>query len=188
MDARAVRTRSALVDAMVLLVKEKGFDQLRLNEILAEADVGRSTFYGHFTDKDDLLISSFVGMIDMTDKAEVEHYRGAVPFVLPSASLLHHIQEFSDFAQKIAASELFDAQMEAGEHKLRAIAERRIGALYPQISGPERKRAAVFVAGAFIGMVKWWMRRGLREDWRGLDRTFRAMVETGLRSGAAGTG
>lgn len=180
MDQRAARTRTALIDAMVALVKERGFDELKLNEILAEAEIARSTFYGHYAGKDDLLISSFVNMLDITDKAEAAHYGALLPCVLPSAPLLNHIQEFSDFARKMAGSEMFDVQMEAGEKKLREIAARRIGELYPHLSGAERTRASVFIAGAFIGMIKWWMTRGLKEDWRELDRAFRSMVEAGL--------
>ncbi len=41
-------------------------------------------------------------------------------------------------------------------------------------------RAAVFIAGAFTGMLRWWMHRGLQEDWREIDRAFKAMVEAGL--------
>lgn len=188
MDQRAVRTRSALVDAMVLLVKEKGFDELRLNEILVEADVGRSTFYGHYTDKDDLLLSSFVNMLDMADKAEVAHYGTMLPCVLPSAPVLRHVQEYAEFAKKMAASSLFDAQMEAGERKLREIALRRIGEMYPQLGGAERTRAAVFIAGAFVGMIKWWMQRGLKEDWQELDRAFSTMVTAGLDAHLASRG
>ncbi len=111
MDARIAKTRNALIYAMVTLVKERGFDALKLNDILAEAGVPRSTFYGHYADKDDLLISSYVNMLDMTDKAEWDYCKGVPPCVLPSASLLNHIQEFGDYARKIVASAQFDAKM-----------------------------------------------------------------------------
>jgi AcrR family transcriptional regulator len=180
MDARVLKTRKALIDAMVVLVREKGFDDIRLNDILAEAEVGRSTFYGHYADKDDLLISSSATMLRMADDAERAHYGDALPSVVPSAPVLRHIHEYSDFALRVASSSLFDAKMQVWERTLRAIAERRIADMYPHLAGPERARAAVFIAGAFVGIVKWWMQRGLKEDWHDLDRAFQNMIEAGL--------
>ena len=57
MDARVRRTRDALGNALVTLILEKPFDDITIQEVLDRAGVGRSTFYSHFSDKDDLLFS-----------------------------------------------------------------------------------------------------------------------------------
>src|SRR5215212_11646165 len=54
-DRRVQRTRALLHDALVSLVHEKSYDDIVVKEILARADVGRSTFYAHYRDKDELL-------------------------------------------------------------------------------------------------------------------------------------
>src|ERR1044071_548362 len=56
-DARVRRTRDALGDALVALMHEKPFETITVQDVLDRAKVGRSTFYSHYSDKDDLLMS-----------------------------------------------------------------------------------------------------------------------------------
>ena len=56
-DARVRRTRDALGDALIALMQEKPFDTITVQEVLDRAHVSRSTFYAHYSDKDDLLMS-----------------------------------------------------------------------------------------------------------------------------------
>ena len=62
-DRRAVRTRRAILSAFVALVQERRYNAIRVNEIIEKADVGRSTFYAHFRNKDDLLRQSMRGLL-----------------------------------------------------------------------------------------------------------------------------
>lgn len=54
-DRRIVRTRLAIRDALVSLIKEKGFDALTVRDIVVRANINRGTFYLHYKDKFDLL-------------------------------------------------------------------------------------------------------------------------------------
>jgi AcrR family transcriptional regulator len=56
-DRRVRRTRRLLREALLELILEKGYDRLTVQDVLDRADVGRATFYAHFHDKDDLLVS-----------------------------------------------------------------------------------------------------------------------------------
>ena len=58
-DRRVRRTRRILHEALISLVLEKGYGRITVQDILDRADVGRSTFYAHFRDKEALLVSSF---------------------------------------------------------------------------------------------------------------------------------
>ncbi|MGC4069421.1 MAG: TetR/AcrR family transcriptional regulator [Polyangiaceae bacterium] len=53
------RTRRLLREALVELTLERGWDSVSVLDVCAKADIGRSTFYVHFADKEDLLLSGF---------------------------------------------------------------------------------------------------------------------------------
>lgn len=57
-DRRVRRTRRALHQALIGLMLERGYARITVQDILDRADVGRSTFYAHFRNKDDLLVGS----------------------------------------------------------------------------------------------------------------------------------
>ncbi|MCA9880192.1 MAG: helix-turn-helix transcriptional regulator, partial [Thermomicrobiales bacterium] len=58
-DRRSRRSRRLIVDALLALMLEKRFDRITVQEIIARADVGRTTFYGQFENKEDVLHSEF---------------------------------------------------------------------------------------------------------------------------------
>ena len=58
-DRRIARTRRALRESLSSLVMERGWSAVSVQEICERADIGRSTFYLHYADKDELLLSGF---------------------------------------------------------------------------------------------------------------------------------
>jgi AcrR family transcriptional regulator len=63
-DRRVRRTRRILHEALISLILEKGYERTTVQDVLDRADVGRSTFYAHFRDKEALLVMSFDGLRD----------------------------------------------------------------------------------------------------------------------------
>ncbi len=63
-DRRSQRTRDTLIQAMLALIETKHYDQITVQDIVDRANVGRSTFYAHFDNKDELLSSGFEQMLD----------------------------------------------------------------------------------------------------------------------------
>jgi AcrR family transcriptional regulator len=57
-DRRIERTRQALRSAFVNLTLTRGYTEVTVEDIAAQANVGRSTFYMHYRGKDDLLRQS----------------------------------------------------------------------------------------------------------------------------------
>lgn len=58
-DRRVQRTEQLLRETLIALILEKGYDAITIQDVLGRANLGRSTFYAHFRDKEDLLLSGF---------------------------------------------------------------------------------------------------------------------------------
>src|SRR5512139_3251865 len=58
-DRRVLRTRATLREALVRLILERGWDDISVQDVCDRANVGRSTFYSHFADKEELLLAGF---------------------------------------------------------------------------------------------------------------------------------
>jgi AcrR family transcriptional regulator len=161
-DRRAARTRMLLAEALMSLGAERGVEAIAVGELVEEAGIARSTFYAHFAGKDDFLIRSFVNMIGATEAA----YRKKHPErrdVLPSLPLFQHVHDAREFATRMAQSEIFPHQLAAGEAKLAEIAEANLMRIKPAWSVEQRREASIFIAGGFVGMLRWWILSGLKQ-------------------------
>ncbi|HFI0564305.1 TPA: TetR/AcrR family transcriptional regulator [Streptococcus suis] len=55
MDRRIAKTKRAIFQAFLTLLNDKGYDEMRVQDVIDLADVGRSTFYAHYASKEALL-------------------------------------------------------------------------------------------------------------------------------------
>lgn len=68
-DLRIIKTKKAIYDALLHLLKDITFENVKVSDICNIALVNRSTFYSHFTDKYDLLSSYITDMqLDLTNE------------------------------------------------------------------------------------------------------------------------
>ncbi len=91
MDRRTIKTRHALHGALLRLLTRWPWEEIDVQALCNEANVGRSTFYGHYRNREALLLESFseIG----TGFANAGATRGqSVPATLPFlAPLVDHI-------------------------------------------------------------------------------------------------
>src|SRR5262245_23906227 len=78
-DRRVERTRQSLSEALILLIREKGYEALTVQDIIDRANVGRSTFYAHFGDKDDLLVNGLQALRASLEQHQRRALSGATP-------------------------------------------------------------------------------------------------------------
>ena len=54
-DLRIIKTKNNLYNALIDLMKDKSFEEIKVSDICSKALINRSTFYAHYEDKYELL-------------------------------------------------------------------------------------------------------------------------------------
>ena len=182
-DARVRRTRDALGDALVALMQEKPFDTITVQDVLDRANVSRSTFYSHYSDKDDLLMSDAEEFFEALSMALSQHGDKS-DRVFPVREFFAHLADVQPFFKALVKSGKYQENMElARGHFARGI-ERRLGELPRGRSIPPNELPAIAYtqAGALLSLLAWWLDRGMRESPAEMDELFHRMVWTGVVS------
>ena len=143
-DRRFDRTQSALLDAFRTLLLQADYDALSVSDIIAEARIGRSTFYEHFQNKDDLLRESMrVVLIPLAEAATG----------LPSPQLLFVVRHFGD-RSRLARKLLSDPTRRLIWEYLSKLIEQRLG---DKAEGSlPRALYARQVAAGQLGLLEAW--------------------------------
>src|SRR4029079_9825369 len=124
-DRRIRRTRDRLGDALVELMQEKRFDTITVQHVLDPAEVGRSTFYSHFRDKNDLFLSDADEFFEKLSGL-LSRCGDASERVAPVREMLAHLVDVRPFYDALSASGRLHDVMSLGEaHFARGI-ERRL--------------------------------------------------------------
>lgn len=176
-DARVRRTRNALGDALIALMQQKPFDTITVQDVLDRAHVSRSTFYTHYSDKDDLLMSDaeeFFEALSMALSAQGDKSDR----VFPVQEFFAHLADVQPFFKALVKSGKYQENMDlARGHFARGI-ERRLAELPRGKSIPPNDRPAIAFAhaGALLSLLTWWLDRGMRESPAKMDELFHRIV------------
>jgi len=148
-DPRTLRTRQALLGAFNALFFERPYERITVDAIVRRAGVGRSTFYEHYVDKEDLLSASIrtplAGLASLVDRSsDVDTARRAVA---------HFWQN------RTQARMLFAGRARAPITRVLAslIAE-RLAARARGAGRPSTNLSAVAVAESHVGTIAAWLR------------------------------
>lgn len=178
-DRRVRRTRGRLGDAIVGLMHEKPFDSITVQEVLDRASVGRSTFYAHYRDKNDLFLSDADEFFEaMTSRLARTGERS--DRVAPVAEFFAHAADAGPFRAALAASGRMADVMELGRRHFARAIEKRLG---PSPRGRGRARAALAhaLAGAVISLLGWWLEERMPFSAEEMDALFHGLVRGGAR-------
>src|SRR5947209_9574584 len=102
-DKRVRETRDALGDALLALIEEKHFDAITVQEVLDRAKVGRSTFYVHYRDKDDLFLSDVEEFLELTATA-LSRKKDKGQRVAPVKEFFAHVRDGAKLYKGLIAS------------------------------------------------------------------------------------
>lgn len=160
-DRRVQRTRRALRDALLSLLPERGWDDIGVQDICERADVGRSTFYLHFQNKEQLLAGGFgdlSAMLRERGSTANEGGRGQLSFL---RGLIDHVHE----QRKVFRSLIGRRSGHVVQMRFREMVLQLVEADLAPVAaaGWQRDAAARYVAGALFELLAWWVEaRGAR--------------------------
>lgn len=182
-DRRASRTRNSLSDALIELILEKRYDSITVQNVIDRADVGRSTFYAHYRDKEDLFLSGWERLLDGVAQHIVWENVREGRFV-PVAELFSHVQEFHRFYRALARARKTDLIFKTGPSYLtksieNALTSRLTGKLQPSVPIPILSN---YLASEILALMKWWLDHDMPYPPKRMDEMFHELVMPGFRS------
>jgi AcrR family transcriptional regulator len=186
-DRRVQRTRQLLQDALLALILEKGYAAITVQDILDRANLGRSTFYVHYRDKDDLLVSEFEHFKVMFEQYEAQPpgdgHKMAASAPTPSLAFFRHAGEQhrlyqamvgkqgGEVVQKYLYRYVFDLMK---DHLSRPIA--RAG----QLTVP-RDILIHHVVSSFLSLLTWWLDHDMPYSAERMEEIFNTLTVTGFK-------
>lgn len=185
-DRRAQRTRKTLQETLIELMGEKPYDAITIQDIADRADIGRTTFYLHFSTKDELFISCHEAMVRQFPIAPL-HPLSREELLSPEApagmtSAYKHLEEARPLLYAIfqGKDSLFimrrirDWNAQEIETNLRtAFAEAE--------STIPLDVLANYLAGAQIALLHWWLEKRQPHTLENLAQTFHRLQRAAIR-------
>ena len=151
-DRRVERTRQSLLDAFRDLVLARGYDAITVRDVVEAANVGRSTFYEHFEDKEAIFQESARPLLSvLADAVCADRIPEQLPLVVA------HFGE----NRRLARVMLAGSARRLMTRFLAAMIEHRLAAAARRTHAPKPllplRLIAVHLADAQFGLVVAWL-------------------------------
>lgn len=185
-DRRVRRTRELLRRALFSLIQEQGYDRITVQDLLDRADIGRSTFYAHYRDKDDLLLSSFEDIRSTlaAERKAAEQTTGAPSgFLQPLLVVFRHVEGHRHLWQPLAHKGGAEVVTRIMRDHVTDLVREHLRSQFPGLgrNQPQLEAAVQFVAGACLGLLLWWLDNDVPYSAEELYATFRRLTTQGVR-------
>jgi len=216
LDRRVQKTRKLLQDALIELVAEKSYESVTIREILDRANVGRSTFYAHFQDKDQLLHSILDRLNELFEQHEklfldAKNNFGNADIMNLTHELSHTLSLFKFIGQNhrffkamlgnrgygIFAKPVYDYVFvhvhgiftKPAHNDVAAHVHESFKMLksHEKYGSLESEIAAHYFVSALMGILVWWVEKDKPCRAEEIDRLFRELAVPGFRHVLAAT-
>jgi len=177
-DRRSQRTRHLVGEAFVQLLREKGYSTITVSDIIQRADIGRSTFYSHFRDKEDLFVSQLDRVIEV-----LSHHlpdQREIPF-FPSLGLFRHVGEEYELYKAILWTPGIDLFVKHLQTSLSHRIEQGFQERGRKFEIPIPVMAS-FIAGSFLTLLKWWLENKMVYSPEQMDGYFKKLTMMGIEA------
>lgn len=175
-DRRSERTRQALSEALIALMLEKTYDAITVQDIIDRANIGRSTFYSHYIDKDDLLTSQFerIGKeLQITSKRDYA--------LLPIMEFFQHAQENHRLFKSLIWGSGSDFIVRAMHNHMDVHFENMLQEKLGSLTNPVLvKMVAHQITGTMMTLLHWWLDQKMPFSPQEMDTYFHDLVVPGV--------
>jgi AcrR family transcriptional regulator len=179
-DRRSQRTRQLLRKALIDLMLEKHYESISVDEITGRANLGRSTFYVHYHDKDDLMIQSVEESLD-TFFFQIRENNERQPEDFTVTPFFYHLQAIYPLYRALRWTGKTGDVFDRLQKNLSQWFESRLRAAHPgQSIDPPADLAAYAAVGALIALVEWWLNNKMAYPPERMDEICKKLVMNGL--------
>jgi AcrR family transcriptional regulator len=167
--------------AVIALMQEKRYDSITVQDIIDRADVGRSTFYAHYQDKEDLVNSNLEDILDDLSQHLAENAPDNQQ-IIPTLALFRHVQEEQHLFEAMRGGRGLDLLLEKAQVYWSKRVETQLQSLLPQGQTPPVPLSIVasYLSGALGTFFKWWLDNHLPYSPERMDEMFQKVVMPGV--------
>jgi AcrR family transcriptional regulator len=180
-DRRTKRTDQSLIHALLELIETKPYDLITVQDIIEKANVGRSTFYAHYQNKDGLLLKGFEHTLDLLAGGIGLTGDGRVTF--DTTVLFIHARGHREIYKKLVWGSGFKLLMKDAHAALSRKVEDRLSSLLPtrQSYPIPLPLLSYTMSGTLLMMLKWWLDRGMPHPPEEMDAFFQQLLMESVR-------
>jgi AcrR family transcriptional regulator len=183
-DRRIPRTRAMLQHALTSLILKKGYEAITIQDICDEANVARSTFYAHYTSKDDLKRSGFERKELVDRQREVQAAPGDIKdrSLGFSLTMFEHARDHIDLYRALVGGRGGTVSLGQIRQILSDLVRNEFVATVGKNSADNVPRELVvqYVVGAFMAVMTWWLDGGAKLPPKRIDEMFRRLAAEGI--------
>lgn len=188
-DRRVQRTQQLLQGALMALIQEKGYEALTVQDIIDRANVGRATFYAHFDNKEDLLVSRLDGL-RASLRARQRHARQHGSrhedrMFAYSRDIFVHVDEHRTVFRSMVGKRSGAIIQHLFHKMLVDLVREDVKAAAPvkaATGGLPHEAVAQVIAGGLFGLVLWWVDGPAKLSVEDVDALFRRLAVPALKA------
>ncbi|GHO99895.1 TetR family transcriptional regulator [Reticulibacter mediterranei] len=179
-DRRSQRTRHLITTAMLELVFEQHYETITVQDILDRAGIGRSTFYTHFFDKEDVLSSIAEQMLEMFRQQLSQRKEGGT--IVPVLEMFEHVQQHEQYFRAMSRGHTGEVFWEAAQIALSKTIEQALSTVYAENASPAISWAVIaqYLTGSLLTLLKWWLKAEMPYSPEQMEKIFQQLALPGV--------
>lgn len=173
-DPRIARSRQALRTALIQLIEERGIDGFSVNDLCQRAGLNRGTFYNHFRDKEQLLVtleeevlaglSEFPARMKQLEISDLVYYRVRKEPLPALVDMFAYLRDESEFLHAIVGP---GGDVRFGPRLREVACEGFVRSLlhehYLHDETPFVGYYIAYFTGAYLAVIIHWIQTGMKE-------------------------